>query len=168
MKKLIELTPETKGFVANGTKYYVEKTISADRYREYLNIEIELGNGISAVDYFHKVKEAWDIIANTPMQMLTANHLNKAQTILYQAMEGIGKVADRELEILRICALFINTENEDRRYYSKEIEDRKIKDWNEEGIDINSFFLLASIFSGSIQCLYKMSLENFFPEAVNQ
>jgi hypothetical protein len=165
MKQLISLTPETKEFTANGTKYYIEKTICADRYREYLNIEIELGNGISAVDYFHKIKEAWSIIADTPIQSLTPNHLNKAQSILYQAMEGIGKIADRELEVLRLCALFINTENEDRTKYSKDVEQRKINDWKE--VDINSFFLLASIFSGSIRKLYMMSLENFLPEAEN-
>jgi hypothetical protein len=159
MKKLITLSPDTKSFTANGTEYFVESSVSAERYKEYLNFEIELANGISAVDYFHKVKEAWEIIANTPIQSLTPNHMNMAQVLLYRAMEGIGKIADRELEVLKICALFINSENEDRRVYSKGVEEKKIKDWNEEGIDINSFFLLAARFSGSIQSLYRLSSE---------
>jgi hypothetical protein len=168
MKELIKLDASTKTFKANGTTYYVERSISADRYREYLNIEMELGNGMSSVDFFHKVKEAWSIIADTPIQSLSPNHLNKAQNLLYQSMEGIGKIADRDLEVLRICALFINYDDEDRRFYSKDIEERKIKDWREAGIDVNSFFLLASTFSESIQRLYKLSLENFLQEEAGE
>ncbi len=164
MKELISITPDSKSFVANGTEYFIERTISSDRYREYMDIEIQLGFGYNAYDLFQQIKEAYSVIGDNPITSLTPNHIVQFQVTLYRLMEGVGKVADRELEVLRLCALFINTKDEDRRYYSKDIEEKKIHDWKEAGIDVSSFFLLASTFSESIQRLYKLSSESFSQE----
>ncbi|MGG5503228.1 hypothetical protein ACPDHQ_07330, partial [Myroides odoratimimus] len=44
--------------------------------------------------------------------------------------------------VLRYCALFINEEKEDRRIINDQMIQSKINDWQEGGVDMNSFFLL--------------------------
>jgi hypothetical protein len=43
-----------------------------------------------------------------------------------------------------MCALFINYEGEDVRYFSEPLLQEKINDWREAGIDVNFFLNVAA------------------------
>jgi hypothetical protein len=58
--------------------------------------------------------------------------------------EGIAsKAVQRVPKVMRLAAVFIVREDEDVRYYNETIAQEKIKDWEEEGLDIQDFFIIA-------------------------
>jgi hypothetical protein len=64
----------------------------------------------------------------------------------YNSIKAIDSFFERPAPVLRICACFINREGEDVRYLSDDDVRAKIEDWKEEGLSMESFFLLALIF----------------------
>jgi hypothetical protein len=136
MKKLrvIDFSKETE-FEANGTKYYVEKGLSFDRYLFYLMAQIECGYDVSFKSMFDNIKKAYELV--NKMKLIEGG------VILHNILHGITKIEQRRIPVLTMCALFINTADEDRRVITDEMVDKKIKDWTAEGLEINSFFQLA-------------------------
>jgi hypothetical protein len=46
---------------------------------------------------------------------------------------------------MKICTLFMNTEDEDRTVWNNDVVMRKLEDWKQAGIDVNDFFDIALI-----------------------
>lgn len=135
-KVLRKLSPSDKTFTANGTTYHIESSISQSRWVEYQKLQVEIGYSITFEDLFNKLREAYDA-AN-------AQRLADVCVILYNIMHGVKKVAEADTDnIIRMCALFINYEGEDRRFITEADIEKKAKDWQQEGIDMSSFFQLA-------------------------
>ena len=74
-------------------------------------------------------------------------------------MKGIEGIVKRleDPTALRLCCLFINREDEDRRYIDEDLITEKIEDWKKEGIDMASFFGFASATIPGLKNLYEES-----------
>jgi hypothetical protein len=133
---LKEIDFKDGSFMANGKKYYIESTLSYGRWMEYEKLQIEIGFGIQISDMFEKLKECYELLNNSKF----------ADSAVYirDMMTGVAHNIDsRTPAVLQMCALFVNHENEDRRVYDSKLMDAKIQDWIDEGISMQSFFLLG-------------------------
>lgn len=129
---LTKIDQSTKSFTANGTRYYIEDTRSIDRWVFEQQLTIEAGFGVE----FDEMLRAWkDVYA-----MLNKQNFADSAVTAYNMINGITKLFQREPTILKFCALFINTAEEDRRTIDADMISRKIEDWKAEGLAIEGFF----------------------------
>lgn len=134
-RKLVKVNAEKGSFEANNRTYYIESSLSAQRWKEKNKLEIELGYGTSFLELFNQIRGAFeDINRNRPAD---------CSVKLYNIMDGLTSLEKRDDPTLKYCTLFINEENEDRRFWNDDLARKKIEDWEEEGIDI-AFFLTVS------------------------
>ncbi len=155
MSKLKELDPKEKTFTANSKTYEIEESFSYARWMEYEKLQIELSYGVTFQALFHNLKEVWEEL----QQM----HFGKACVLVYNMMAGVkNKLDDRIHPALRMCALFINTKDEDRRIITEEMIKVKMADWEAEGISVNSFFALAIGFIPNFISAYKEVTQDTF------
>lgn len=153
MTKLIDIDFSKKVFECDGEKWYIEDSISFDRYMKLEEIALEFGYSASFVDIFKNLRKMWDL----------HNQMKFAETavILHNMMKGIVSLEDKKQDAaLRICALFINTENEDRAEYNETKMLEKIQRWGKE-CNVRPFFHLAgSVVNGWLPA-YSMTLSSF-------
>lgn len=147
--KLLKIDKETKSFQANGKTYYVEESISFDRWEKYLEFNVELG---------------WDCTIPEMAKALGQiyNHLNDqnfadAAVLTRDKMMGLKQMSEKKIPAaLKLCALFVNEEKEDRRFINEDMISKKVEDWKQEGIDVAGFFQLAlHIIPGYMESLKK-------------
>lgn len=128
-----------KEFTANGKTYFIESSYSYDRYRMWKKLQVEIGFGSTFTELFDSLIRIY-------------SHCNKPQPepvdagmIAYNQAHAIkNAMNDRYIEpVMQMCALFMNTKDEDRRYITLQQIQDKVNDWNEEGIDMDSFFTFA-------------------------
>ena len=100
-----------KNFECQGRKFYVKDTLSFTRYRELQKINLEFGYSATFHDTFKHIREAWDLLNSTK--------LGEAAVILHNIMYGLVSLEDKDDPALRLCALFIDEEGEDRRREEK-------------------------------------------------
>ena len=131
--KTIDLTQPS--FIANGEEYYIEKDISIQRsvYAEAAKIELESGLKVG------KQLEDWVAVYDLANQQKFADIVVMA----YNHRRGFKDFFEKHPPVLKLCSCFLNTKDEDRRYINDDLVERKIKDWTEEGISMQSFFALA-------------------------
>jgi hypothetical protein len=127
---------QTGEFTANGTLYRIEGALTIERYAELQILEKELGYGMNFKTMYERLEKLYKLI--------NATKFADAAVLLNDVMRGIAKVQEREPTVLKICALFINADNEDRTAFSQPLIDKKISDWKAEGIDMRDFFMVAS------------------------
>ena len=60
---------------------------------------------------------------------------------LHNLLAGITKVQEKEHPLLKVCALFMNTEDENRDMITDDMIRTKIEDW--AGYDVGGFFTIA-------------------------
>lgn len=135
--QLKELDINATSFMANGKEYFIESKLSFDRHYYYTMLQIEFGFGVS----YNDMIAAWQEVINEANSLRFSNIVIKANNILECAKRPVKK----EHPALMLCALFINTENEDRRSITEDQIKVKINDWHKEGYDIVPFFTLARI-----------------------
>lgn len=132
--KVIDIN--AKKFTANGKNFNIEMGgIAISRLIEYEKLQIELGYGLSFIQVYEGLKETYEM-----------NNKRRDADVavkLYNMMRGIKTFEDRRLPALELCTLFINTDNENRGVYTKEMVNEKISDWEAEGLDAVPFFQLA-------------------------
>lgn len=131
-KLLTKIDLQTKSFVANGVRYYIEDTRSIDRWVFEQQLTIEAGFGVE----FDEMLRAW----KDQKEYLNKQNFVDAAVQAYNMANGITKIFAREPTILKFCALFINTAEEDRRTIDSDMITRKIEDWKAEGLAIEGFF----------------------------
>jgi len=140
MKELKLINPSERSFPANGKTYFIEAgDISIARWSKYEELILEMQYGVTQVEMFNKFKEITEL----------ANKLQFADIAIlaYNVQNGMRGLMQRQPVALKICALFINEENEDRGSISDDIIAQKIDDWNIEGYAVGPFFQLALVFS---------------------
>ncbi len=137
MAELKHLDWDSTEFTANGIKYFVKQSLSVERFRWFEKYQIDFGFGRTyksiadslkkAVELGNKGKgiEAWNIILN----------------LISAIGDGLEK---RTNNAMLLCALFIVSEDEDLTKWDEQEQLIKIKNWNDEGYDVNSFFQLAA------------------------
>lgn len=134
MKELKRLDLSKQSFVANGTTYYIESGLSIERFCEYQILEKEAAFSMSFKKIFENLKEVH--------RLMNEVKFVEAAVKLDNLMRGVAKLEEREPTLLKMCALFINTEDEDRTTINNDMIVKKIEDWKKE-YDIRDFFQLA-------------------------
>lgn len=123
-------------FEANGTRYTIEGSVTIERYAELQILEKELGYGLTFKAMFDKLSQAFTL--------LNKQKPADAAVLLNDMIRGMAKIQEREPIVLKICALFMNTDDEDRSSFSQDMYNRKIADWKAEKLDMRDFFTVAS------------------------
>lgn len=140
-KQLKTIDINAKSFKANGKEYFIERGgLSQKRLIEFEKKQVSLGYGISFIELYENVKQIYELCN----QSKTADIAVKS----YNILKGIKNFEERNNQCLELCALFINTKDEDRRTINQDMIDQKLADWDEEGLDVVPFFQLGV---GSIQ-----------------
>lgn len=135
MTKLKRLDLNQQEFIANGKKYRIENGFSIERYCEYQALEKELAYGLTFKGIFDALNEIF--------QRFNKGDFAMGVIKTYDLMQGVKRVGEREPVMLKMCALFINREDEDRATITEDMIAEKIEDWKAEGYDITDFFTLA-------------------------
>lgn len=136
MSELKKPDEKELSFNANGKKYTIEQSISFERYKLYQKLQIECGYDVSFYGMFEALQKLY--------ALQNEGKLADAAVLTHNLMSGISNIDKRQVPVLEMCALFINTETEDRKIITQEIVDAKIKDWQEEGIAVDYFFTIAT------------------------
>lgn len=123
-------------FQANGKTYYINSSLTIERYAELQIFQAEIGPGMEYEKIFKKLHDVYKLI----------NKMQFADASVYvnDLIRGFSKLEEKEPTILKICTLVCNTDDEDLTTYSNDLAVKKIEDWKREGIDMRDFFQLAS------------------------
>lgn len=135
MNELKRIDLQKGWFEANGKKYIIETTFSIERYAMYQRFQIETGFGVTFEEMFNN----WEKVVSL------ANQLKFSDIVIlaHNMSRGLLKLEEKEPLMLKMCALFINEENEDRRMITDDMISVKINDWKEAGYAMTDFFQLA-------------------------
>lgn len=148
-----------KCFEANGKTYYMEDELSIDRYITMQGFTIQLGFGVT----YEEMQKNW----LKQYEYLNAMDFMNASVSAYNMVQGISKIYSNEPMILKYCALYFNTREEDRGTITEEQISAKINDWKKEGLGIDGFFVfsllkvkgLAENYQSSIQTVSNLMAE---------
>lgn len=119
----------------NGKVFKIEPELSIQRWSRLQDLQIEAGFGVTFEDMLKNLRQIYDA-AN-------AQRMADAAVIAYNTMNGIKKIADREPVILKMCAIFMNEAEEDRKEITDSMISKKIEAWTEDGVSMDDFFALA-------------------------
>lgn len=136
MAELKRIDLNTGKFTANGVDYQIEGNLSIERYAEFQILEKELAYTTTFKGMYDKMVHLRDLM-NKMRFVDAAVELN-------DLLRGVSKLEEREPTVLKICALFINTPDEDRAIFTLDMITKKIADWKAEGLDMRDFFHVAS------------------------
>lgn len=151
MSELKRLDLSKPSFTANGKEYFIENSFSIERYCEYQALEKELGFGLSFRGLYENLTKMYDLMNKVKFV--------EASVLLNDTISGIAKIEEREPTMLKLCALFINTKDEDRATINPDLMMEKMNDWKAEGIDVRDFFTLAlNTMDGFIEAYKKLTL----------
>jgi len=141
LNKLKRIDFKKGEFEANGKTYYIEKSLSIERQMYYSKLEPKLTFGTN-FETLHNT-------LGTCINLINDSKLVQAYHGLHNIHSMIGnKLEDRYDVSLEICALFINTEEENRAELNDKKLKSKIDDWKKEGYDYDDFFICALNFAG--------------------
>jgi hypothetical protein len=136
----------SKEFKANGKTYYIESHISIDRYLMYRKLEIQAGYDVGFYGMYETLKKCYDLCNQQKFADIAV--------LVNNTINGIVNVDKRRIPVLDMAALFINEKDEDRGVINDEIIERKITDWQAEGLSITPFFQLSTSFIKNFQKIY--------------
>lgn len=135
MKELKKIDFSKGYFEADGAKWYITDGISVARYQVFEELSLQFAFNATFAEIFKQLRILWD---NQNAMKFAENAV-----ILHNLMMGIVEMEQKKHPVaLRICALFINEENENIVEYSEVKMDEKIERWGKE-VDVTPFFLLA-------------------------
>lgn len=127
---------EDGAFEADGRKFFINETLTIDRFIEYERLQNSMGFNMSFKQIFDNIKEAYTLI--------NGNKLVDGGIKLHNLMNGIAQKLEGKLHpALEICALFIIEEGEDVTKYDEATIKSKIDAWRKEGYSMQDFFTLA-------------------------
>lgn len=122
-------------FIANGTEYFIEKSISQERFMMYQKLQIELTYQTGFAGMYKALQNLYEL--------LNKQKFADCAVIAHNALNGIKTTEDRRIPALEMAALFVNEKTEDRKIINQDMVDKKLKDWETEGLDVAPFFQLA-------------------------
>jgi len=136
MENLKVIDFNQNSFEADGETFYIDKTLSLRRFEEFEVLIPQLTHGTTFLRILQEDRQIWDL--------LNQNKLADAAIIIHNRMTSIkGNIEKRLNPVLLLCALFLNTKDENRAEYNEALMNEKIQKWYKEGIEVNSFFQLA-------------------------
>lgn len=133
--KLRNIDHDSGQFEANGKIYYLENKLSVSRFCEFQILQRELWTGLSIQDFFKQIQDV--------EKLLNQLRFSDLAIWAHQIKTHMAKLKEKEPVMLKICTLFINTEDEDRNKWDNDLVVKKKQDWIESGIDVQDFFHIA-------------------------
>jgi hypothetical protein len=135
MSKIKTLDFKEKQFECDGRMFYIQDSLSFNRYRELQRISIEFGFSTTFIDLYKEVKKSYDLVQ-------TNKNWGDLAVTLFNILSGVSKLDEKDAPALRLCALFIKEADEDVTVYDElKIKD-KINCWSKE-LDVSPFFHMA-------------------------
>ena len=120
----------------SGKEYKVTDSITVGRWTELEKFQSEMYYGRTGHEIFQSQKRVHEL--------LNASKYADAVIENWNTMNAIAKVTDKKKHsALMICALFINSSDEDLGRFNEDEAEAKIADWSE--YDVNDFFLFAKM-----------------------
>lgn len=147
MDQVLTLDPTTKRFEANNTWYSVSDKIATGRMAAYQKLTATYGFGLNTKGFFEMLNQLWGHLQKV--------EFGKASVLVYNALEGLSKIENNQVQAFEVCTLFINADGEDVRHWSEELARKKIEDWQEAGIDAAFFLMQASACAQGYRDVYK-------------
>ena len=143
---------KTKSFTANGNEYFIEMGgISMERFIEYEKLQVELGYGVTFIQLYDAIKEGYEMCNKQRFADLAVK--------LYNILQGVKTFEERRTPAFELCALFINTKDENRAIINKDMIAAKLNDWEKEGMDAVPFFQLAVSSLQSFSTAYNVAIQ---------
>lgn len=140
-----------KYFECGGKKFYIRESLSFTRYKEMQKIMVEFGFSATFDDIFKKLKESVESYNKL-------DFFNMSVTI-YKILEGVKDIQTKDDPALRLCALFIDEENEDPTKYDESQMKAKIDCWGSE-LEVGPFFYLATSLVPTWMYAYQAVIRN--------
>jgi hypothetical protein len=155
--KLTTIDFKNKQFECGGRTFFIQDSLSFNRYRELQRISIEFGFSTTFIDLFKEVKKAYDFVQ-------TNKNWGDLAVTLYNVIAGVSNLDEKDAPALRLCALFINEADEDVTIYDElKIKD-KINCWSKE-LDISPFFNMAVNLVNGWMPAYKVTSQSILNKA---
>jgi len=139
-------------FECGGRTFFIEDTLSFNRYRELQRLSIEFGFSRTFVDLFKDVQKCYDL-------MQTAKNYADVSVTLYNILTGTAMIEEKDAPALRLCALFINEKDEDTTVFDEKRMKEKIDCWSKE-LEVSPFFHLAASLVDGWMPAYKLTTRN--------
>ncbi len=132
--ELKKLEPGTKYFDCQGEKFMISESISFIRFEKLQEFSLEFGFSATFKDIFTNLRKQYDL--------LNQQKLADAIVLNHNIMKGIVNLEQKHNVMFRICALFINSDDEEIVEYDEAKMSRKIDLWGKE-YDANFFLNFA-------------------------
>jgi hypothetical protein len=145
-------------FTANGKEYFIEGSMTIERYAQFQIYEKELAYGFSTKGIYEELKQI--------LKLMDKLMFTDCAVKLNNLTRGVAKIEEREPVVLKICALYCNTQDEDRTIINEDMISKKIQDWKAEGIDIRDFFALAFNSVNGLLEIYRSVTQSISEKAV--
>lgn len=153
MLKEIDFTKDV--IHANGKDYKILTELPISRFKELDKMEVEFFYGVDMQTMFDKIKSAYNDLNSRDIKIADAS------VKLHNLMVGVAeKVDGRTHIVMRICSLFLVTEDENINEWSEELAAMKEKDWAAEGYKMSSFFSLVASFLPGFLSAYDSVLKD--------
>ena len=141
-----------KKFECGGRTFYVQDSLSFNRFRELQRISIEFGFSTTFVELFKEIQKCYDYVQ-------TNKNWGDLAVTLYNLLHGVSSIDNKDAAALRLCALFINEENEDVTVFDEAKMKSKIECWSKE-LDVSPFFHLAASLVDGWMPAYNITIRN--------
>jgi len=139
-------------FEANGTTYYIANKLTADRFFKLQELEFDVRFGFDQKQHNAQLRELYE--------MINQQQFADAAVTVYNMMQSIVDLGERYNPIYTYCTVFVNTEDEDVTVWDEKVAESKIKDWQAEGFDFNSFLSLALSIGSDLRKDYLKIIHN--------
>lgn len=135
MNQVKQIPLDGSAFEANGKTYKANVELSIDRWLKMQSFQIQLGFGVE----YEEMQQNWKKV----LEYANTQKFTDIAVLGYNMVNGVSKVYSRQPLILKFCALFFNTPDEDLSTISDAQIEAKIEDWTKEGLGIDGFFVFS-------------------------
>lgn len=158
MTELKEIPNNGTPFMANGNEYRIEEKLSIDRWIYMNELIIQLGFGVE----YEEMQQNWFKV----IEMADKQKFAQIVIMAHNMVNGVSKIYSREPMILKFCALFMNTIDEDRGTITEDMITRKLEDWKKEGLGIDGFFEFSLLKVKGLAESYQSAIQEDFLGAI--
>lgn len=141
-----------KKFECGGRTFYVQDSLSFNRFRELQRISIEFGFSTTFVELFKEIQKCYDYVQ-------TNKNWGDLAVTLFNLLHGVSSIDNKDAAAIRLCALFINEKDEDVTVFDEAKMKDKIECWAKE-LDVSPFFHLAASLVDGWMPAYNITIRN--------
>lgn len=149
--ELKKLDVNASSFVANGKEYFIESNLSVERFIVYQELELQASFSLDFKTMYATLLQVREGINN-------GKFLDSGIKV-DNLLNGITQLQTKQPNLLKMCALFMNTKEECRATITNDRIAEKIADWSE--YEVEGFFVLALTSINGFTDIYKKMLQAF-------